>query len=137
MGNDLFKMKANCKLAKVSSGTGLAKLQRIFVKRNTTFIDTAQQPASQLPLSRSLNVPDPGSLLYNWLFDNTPNTNGGVIPPFSLFRDTSSNQFKFRFLVLVDLPPSLVPQKAEFIITEIKLFHNRHHLTKLSSMFKI
>ena len=61
MGNDLFKMKANCKLAKVSSGTAPAKIQRILVKRNTTFIDIAQQPASQLTLSKGYGT---GNLSY-------------------------------------------------------------------------
>jgi hypothetical protein len=137
MENDLFKMKANCKLAKVPSGTALAKLQRILVKRITTFINTAQQPASQLPLSRSLNVPDPDNWLYNWLFDNAPISNGSVIDPFLLYRNTSSNQSKFRYAVLIDLPSSSNPTPVEFNIRKIKLFHNRHHLTKFSSMFKI
>ena len=52
MENYLFNLKANCKLANVPSGIAPAKIQRILVKRNTTFIDIAQQPASQLTLSR-------------------------------------------------------------------------------------
>jgi len=52
MENDLITLKTDCKLTNVPSSIEPAKLQRIFVKRNTTFVDTAQRPASQLPLSR-------------------------------------------------------------------------------------
>ena len=91
MENDFVNWKANCKLSKVPSGTALAKLQWILLKKNITFINAAQQPASQLPLSRSLNVPNPDNWLYNWLFDNAPNSNGSAIDSFLLYRNTSSN----------------------------------------------
>jgi hypothetical protein len=61
MENDLITLKTDCKLTNVPSSIEPAMLKWILVKRITTFIDTAQQPTSQLTLSRGYGT---GNLSY-------------------------------------------------------------------------